>query len=57
MWTVMIPLAIVLQSFTALTIVPIYFLCQFADIGNGIIGLILIRKGVWIQNIVKEKTT
>lgn len=57
LWTVMIPLAIVLQSFTALTIVPIYFLCQFADIGKGIIGLILIRKGVWIQNIVKEKTT
>lgn len=54
-WVVMIPLAYFLQSYTALTIVPIFFLCQFADIGKGIVGLILIRRGVWIQNIVKEE--
>ena len=55
-WTVLIPMAVILQSFTSITIVPLFFVCQFADIGKVIVGLTLIRKGVWIQNIVKEET-
>ncbi|MBR4308966.1 MAG: MATE family efflux transporter [Oscillospiraceae bacterium] len=55
-WVVLIPMAVLLQEFTALTIVPLFFICQFADIGKGIIGLILLRRGVWIQNIVKEES-
>ena len=43
--------------FTGLSIVPIFFICQFADIGKGIIGLILIRKGVWIHNIVAKENS
>ena len=54
-WVIMLPLCIVLQTYTALTIVPLFLICQFADIGKGIVGLILIKKGVWIQNIVKEE--
>lgn len=54
-WTFLIPLCWVLQSFTHLPIVPIFLVCQFADIGKGIIGLILIRRGVWIQNIVAKE--
>ena len=56
-WVVLIPMCWVLQTFTGLSIVPIFFICQFADIGKGIIGLILIRKGVWIQNIVAKENT
>ncbi len=56
-WTFLIPLCWILQSFTALPIVPIFLICQFADIGKGIIGLILIRRGVWIQNIVAKENT
>ncbi len=54
-WTFLIPLCWILQSFTTLPIVPIFLICQFADIGKGIIGLILIRRGVWIQNIVAKE--
>lgn len=54
-WVVLIPLCWALQTFSGLSIVPIFFICQFADIGKGIIGLILIRKGVWIQNIVAKE--
>ena len=54
-WLVLIPLCWALQTFSGLSIVPIFFICQFADIGKGIIGLILIRKGVWIQNIVAKE--
>ena len=56
-WTFLIPLCWALQSFTTLSIVPIFLICQFADIGKGIIGLILIRRGVWIQNIVAKENT
>lgn len=49
-----VPMAYLLQGCTAITIVPLFLICQVADIGKCIIGLILIRKGVWIQNIVKE---
>ncbi len=55
-WSFLIPLCWVLQTFTALPIIPIFLICQFADIGKGIIGLILIRKGVWIQNIVAKES-
>ena len=54
-WVFLIPLCWALQTFTALPIIPIFLICQFADIGKGIIGLILIRKGVWIQNIVAKE--
>ena len=54
-WVFLIPLCWALQAFTALPIVPIFFICQFADIGKGIIGLILIHRGVWIQNIVAKE--
>lgn len=54
-WILLIPLCWILQTFTGLSIVPIFLICQFADIGKGIIGLILIRKGVWIQNIVAKE--
>lgn len=50
-----VPVAFVLRL-AGLTIVPLYLASQLMDIGKCAIGLILIRKGVWIQNIVaKEK--
>lgn len=54
-WVILVPMCWALQTFTGLSIIPIFFICQFADIGKGIIGLILIRKGVWIQNIVAKE--
>lgn len=49
------PAAYLLGHFTALPIVPLYLFCQLADIGKCVIGLILIRKGVWIRNIVQKE--
>lgn len=51
-----VPLAYCLSRFTALPIVPLYLFCQLADIGKCAAGLVAIKKGAWIQNIVKEKT-
>lgn len=49
-----VPMAYCLTAFTSISIVPLYLLCQLADLGKCVVGLILIRKGVWVQNIVKE---
>ncbi len=54
MWVVSIPLAWSLSSFTALPILPIYAICQFIDVTKCLIGAFLLKKGIWIQNIVNE---
>lgn len=50
-----LPLAFVLSRFTELPIVPLYLCCHLIEIGKCVIGAILIRSGVWAQNIVKDE--
>ena len=52
LWCVTIPLAYCLSRFTGLHIVPLYLCCQLIDIIKCIIGFVLLKKGVWINNIV-----
>ncbi|WP_077613158.1 MATE family efflux transporter [Clostridium sp. Marseille-P2415] len=52
MWVASIPVAFVLSRFTMIPIVPLYFLCQMVEIIKCIVGFVLVKKGVWIQNIV-----
>ncbi len=54
-WFVSIPLAFVLSRFTTLPIVPLYLVCQLIEIVKCVIGFILIKKGIWLQNIVKDE--
>ena len=54
MWCVCIPLAYVLSRFTTIPIVPLYFACQALDLIKCVIGFILIKKGVWLNNLVAE---
>lgn len=54
MWFVNIPVAYVLSRFTGLNIVPLYFLCQMVDIIKCVIGFILIKKGIWLNNLVAQ---
>lgn len=51
-WTVAVPTAFLLCEFTTLPILGIYAIIQAADLIKVCIGYILIRKGVWISNIV-----
>ncbi len=55
MWVVSIPLAYGLTRYTNYNILPIYFICQFIDIIKCMIGFILVKKGVWLQNIVEDR--
>lgn len=54
MWVVSIPFAFILSRYTGLPIVPLYLACQMIEIIKCVIGFILVKKGVWLQNIVQN---
>lgn len=51
-WLACIPLVFWLTRFTGLDIVLIYFICQSLEIIKAVIGYVLLKKGVWINNLV-----
>ena len=51
-WVVSVSLAFVLSRFTALPVLGIYAIVQAADFIKCMIGFILVKKGVWLRNIV-----
>lgn len=53
-WTVNIPLAWVLSRYTALPILPLYFLCQCPEILKCVLGFCMVKGGKWIQNLTAE---
>jgi len=54
MWCVNIPVAFLLSRYTGLPIVPLYLVCQLVEIIKCIVGFILVKKGIWIHNLVEE---
>ena len=55
-WVVSIPIAFFLSRFTNLHVAYIMILVMIGDWGKCILGYILVRKGIWLNNIVgKEK--
>jgi Na+-driven multidrug efflux pump len=51
-WCVSVTIAYTLSHFTGLPVLTIYILVQVGDILKCILGFILVKKGVWMQNIV-----
>lgn len=51
-WCVDIPLAYVLSRFTGISIVWVYLCCQMIETIKCFIGYALVKKGIWLQNIV-----
>ena len=51
-WCINIPVAYILSRYTSVPIVSLYFICQFVDIVKCVIGFILIKKGIWLNNLV-----
>ena len=50
-----VPLAMLLTHVFGVAIVPLYLICQLVDLGKCAVGVILIKKGIWIHNIVEEQ--
>lgn len=51
-WVVSVPAAYCLSHFTVLPIVSIYFMVNALDFIKCVIGIALMKKGVWVKNIV-----
>lgn len=54
MWLVSVPITFILSKYTNMYVVMIFVAVQLADIIKTIVGLVLIKKGVWVQNIVSD---
>lgn len=52
-WLVSIPVVFVLSRYTDLPAHWIYVCGQMAEWGKCVLGFILVKKGIWLQNIVK----
>ncbi len=53
-WGFCVPLAYVLSRFTAISILPLFTICQATDVIKSAIGAWMIKKGKWIQNLVSK---
>lgn len=53
-WGISVPLAFCLSRFTALPIRELYLICQSVEIVKAVIGFALVKKGVWIHNVVND---
>lgn len=51
-WCISVTIAFTLSHFTTLPVIAIYTLVQIGDWIKCLIGFILVKKGVWLQNIV-----
>ena len=54
-WGIAVPFAYCLAKFTELPIVPLYLAVQSLEFVKCIVGYILVKKGLWIRNIVSDK--
>lgn len=52
-WCISVLLAFTLAKYTTLSILWIYFLVQLADGMKAAIGVVLVKRGVWLHNIVE----
>lgn len=53
-WVVCLPIAFFLSRFTGLSVVWMYFFVQCADIIKVVIGAVMIRSGIWANNVVND---
>ena len=54
-WCVSVPIAYMFSRYTAFSVVVIFAFVQMGDWIKCVIGFILVKKGVWIQNIVAKE--
>ena len=52
MWAVSVPIAFCLTRFTLWQVITVYIAVQSADLIKCVLGYYLVRKGVWLNNIV-----
>ena len=53
LWGISIPTAFIISRYTGMAVLMMFFCIQMIDLIKCVIGFILVKKGVWIQNLVK----
>ena len=53
-WVLELPVIYILAHYTALPIITLYICCQCIELIKCVIGFALVKKGIWLQNIVKD---
>lgn len=53
-WCVSVVTAYTLSRFTSLPVTAVYVIVQLGDIIKCVIGFILVKKGIWLHNIVEK---
>ena len=54
-WTLCVPLALMLTNWTPIPILLLYFICQGMDLLKCAIGTYMLKQGKWIQNLTKAQ--
>lgn len=54
MWLISIPAAYLLTHLTTLPILPLFLYVQMLDLIKCVIGYVMVKKGIWISNIVVD---
>lgn len=55
-WCVSIPVAYMASRMTQIPVVAVFAMVQAADLVKCAIGFVLVKKGVWLQNIVVKES-
>ena len=54
-WILYLPISFLLSRFTDLPFLAIYALCNSADLVKSVVGALLIRSGIWIQQLTEPE--
>lgn len=54
-WCVSVVIAFTLSRFTAIPVIGVYIMVQLGDLIKCAIGFVLVKKGIWLHNIVEKE--
>ncbi|MGD9887621.1 MAG: MATE family efflux transporter [Bacilli bacterium] len=57
LWIIMIPIGFSLTHWTATNILMVYMFVQLSELIKSVIGFALIKKGIWLKNIVYKQAS
>ena len=55
-WVINVPFVLALTRFTPMSVVVIFLLCHLISLTKCVAGFILVKRGIWIKNMVGEKS-
>lgn len=53
LWLISLPVVLILINSTSLSVLAIYGICQSLNLIKGIVGIVLVERGIWIKNLVE----